>query len=95
MLEAFSRYIHITVFTCFSSKYLFFLVHPSEANYAHVLVVYVYCKLWSTSTGTSIRRLHIFVIRIGWGSYNHGVFFNEVKNMVVQRACTINTSVWS
>ena len=50
-----------------------------------MLAVITYNKLWSTSTGTSIQRLRIFVAQIMWGTYNHGVLFNEVKYMVVQQ----------
>ena len=44
-----------------------------------------YRKLGSTSTGTSIRRLRKFAVRIAWGTYNHGVLFNVVKSTVVQQ----------
>ncbi len=44
-----------------------------------------YHKLWSTSTGTSIRRLCTLVAQTMWGTYNHGLLFNEVKHMVVQQ----------
>ena len=56
-----------------------------ENHYVITHVTHTYHKLWSTSTGTSIRRLRIFVAQIMWGTYNHGVLFNEIKYMVVQQ----------
>ena len=56
-----------------------------HALFALLLLFFFVQVLFTYYTGTFIQRLRIFVAQIMWGTYNHGVLFNEVKYMIVQQ----------
>ena len=81
------NYIHCTVFLrmlcCFALLFVCLTVLASFFLSSHLSLKHVYRKPGNTSTGTSIRRLCICAVRIAWGTYNHGVLLNEIKNTVI------------
>ena len=58
-------------------------MHTWCTDYIPKRDTHIYHKLWSISTGISIRKLHIFAVQTTRGTYNHGVLFIEVINTVV------------